>query len=174
MNWLAFLILLVVLVFWRAGLYATRELREGVGRVAPSVLLVAALSLAFAIGTGQRFTTFGLYVVGAVFVSILIAVFRASYELVTGLTLHAIGRRRRALLVGPPEARNHLRNSLGTSRGGIAYEFAGRSGRIRRSRGRAPTTSVLDEILIAADTGVEPDTRPCSRSSRRPTAVACA
>ena len=152
-DWLAFLILLLVLVFWRAGLYAPREVREGVGRVVPSVVLVAALSLAFAIGTGQHFTTFGLYVVGAVFVAILIAVFRASYELVSGLTLHAFGVRRRALLVGPPDARNQLRHSLGTSRGGIAYEFAGEV-EPGSAVEDALEASLLDEILIA-DTGVD-------------------
>src|SRR5205823_10003624 len=95
-NWLAFLILLLLLVFWRAGLYAPRELREGVGRVVPSVLLVAALSLAFAIGTGQHFTTFGLYVVAALFVAALIGLFRACYELVTGTVLRAVGVQRKA------------------------------------------------------------------------------
>jgi exopolysaccharide biosynthesis polyprenyl glycosylphosphotransferase len=152
-NWLAFLILLLVLVFWRAGLYAPREVREGVGRVVPSVLLVAALALAFAIGTGQHFTTFGLYVVGAVFVAVLIAVFRASYELVSGIALHAIGVRRRALLVGAPEARDHLRRSLGTSRGGIAYEFAGEV-EPGQAVDDALDGSLLDEILIA-DTGLD-------------------
>jgi exopolysaccharide biosynthesis polyprenyl glycosylphosphotransferase len=152
-NWLAFLILILVLVFWRAGLYATRELREGAGRVVPSVVLVAALTLAFAIGTGQHFTTFGLYVVASVFVATSIAVFRASYELVTGLTLHAVGVRRRALLVGPPEARDHLRHSLRTSRGGIAYEFAGEV-EPDSAVEDALQRSALDEILIA-DTGVD-------------------
>ena len=42
-DWLAFLILLLLLVFWRARLYAPRELREGAGRVVPTVFLVAAL-----------------------------------------------------------------------------------------------------------------------------------
>src|SRR5207245_10199297 len=54
MSWLAFLILLLVRVFWRAGLYAPRELREGAGRVTSGVFLVAALSLAFAVGTCQH------------------------------------------------------------------------------------------------------------------------
>jgi hypothetical protein len=52
-SWLAFLILLLVLVFWQAGLYAPREVREGAGRVVPSVVLVTVLSLIFAIGTGS-------------------------------------------------------------------------------------------------------------------------
>jgi exopolysaccharide biosynthesis polyprenyl glycosylphosphotransferase len=124
-DWLAFLILLLVLVFWRAGLYAPRELREGAGRVVPSVFLVSALALAFAIGTGQHFTTFGLYVVGAVIVAALVSLFRASYEVVTGTVLRAVGVRRRAVLVGDEAARRHLRETLGTSRGGIVYDFAG-------------------------------------------------
>ncbi len=124
-SWLAFLILLLVLVFWRAGLYAPREVREGAGRVVPSVFLVAALALAFAIGTGQHFTTFGLYIVGAILVAVCIGVFRASYELVTGSVMAAVGVRRKAVLVGEEAARTHLRESLGARRGGIYYEFSG-------------------------------------------------
>src|SRR5580765_3364430 len=45
-DWLPFLTLLMLLVFWRNRLYGPRELREGVGRVMASVALVAALTLA--------------------------------------------------------------------------------------------------------------------------------
>ena len=124
-SWLAFLILMLVLVFWQAGLYAPRETREGAGRVVPSVILVAALSLAFAIGTGQHFQTFGLYVVGAVFVAALISLFRACYELFTGNIMRAAGVRRKAALVGTGSQLAHLRETLGASRGGILYKFAG-------------------------------------------------
>jgi exopolysaccharide biosynthesis polyprenyl glycosylphosphotransferase len=154
-DWLAFLILLLVLVFWRAGLYARRELREGAGRVVPSVFLVAALSLAFAIGTGQHFTTFGLYVAGAVFVSAAIALLRGCYELATGTVMHVVGVRRAALLVGDPEARAELRNALGRSRAGIYYEFAGEvelGGELERALDELP----LDELLIA-DAGIADD-----------------
>jgi hypothetical protein len=65
-DWLPFLILVLLLVFWRGGLYGPREVREGVGRIVPSVFLVAALSLAFALGTGQHVPSFGLNIVGAV------------------------------------------------------------------------------------------------------------
>ena len=151
-DWLPFLILLLVLVFWRAGLYAPRELREGAGRVVPSVFLVSALALAFAIGTGQHFTTFGLYVVGAIFVAALIAVFRASYELVTGTVLRVVGVRRKAVLVGDAESRRHLRESLGTSRGGIFYEFAGESepALVEHALAQGP----LDELIVA-DAAIE-------------------
>jgi exopolysaccharide biosynthesis polyprenyl glycosylphosphotransferase len=151
-DWLPFLILLLVLVFWRAGLYAPRELRVGAGRVVPSVFLVAALALAFAIGTGQHFTTFGLYVVGAVLVAALVALFRASYELVTGSFMRAAGVRRKAVLVGDPESRAHLRESLGASRGGIYYEFAGEidpGQAVEDMLARRP----LDELLVA-DSGL--------------------
>jgi exopolysaccharide biosynthesis polyprenyl glycosylphosphotransferase len=124
-SWLAFLILVLVLVFWRAGLYARRELREGVGRVVGAVFLVAALSLAFAVGSGQHVTTLGLYVVGALFVSAAIALFRASYELLTGEILRAAGVRRRAVLVGTPAQRDRLRSGLGAAQAGIEYSFVG-------------------------------------------------
>jgi exopolysaccharide biosynthesis polyprenyl glycosylphosphotransferase len=152
-HWLAFLILLLILVFWRAGLYAPRELREGAGRVFPSVFLVALLSLAFAIGTGQHFTTFGLYVVGAIFVAALIGLFRASYETITGILLRAVGVRRKVVLVGDPAARSHLRTSLGATRGGIYYEF---SGEIEPGPEveEALQRDQLDELLVA-DAGLD-------------------
>jgi exopolysaccharide biosynthesis polyprenyl glycosylphosphotransferase len=152
-SWLAFLILMLVLVFWQAGLYAPRETREGAGRVVPSVVLVAALSLAFAIGTGQHFETFGLYVAGAVLVAALISLFRACYELATGSIMRAAGVRRRAALVGDPAQLAHLRETLGSSRGGIDYHFAGEV---------EPGPDVEDLLeregldeLIVADTGLD-------------------
>jgi exopolysaccharide biosynthesis polyprenyl glycosylphosphotransferase len=147
-SWLAFLILLLILVFWQGHLYSPREVREGAGRVVPSVFLVAALSLAFAIGTGQHFTTFGLYIVAAIFVSALIALFRSSYETFTGVALRAAGVTRKAALVGDPEQRSHLRDSLGASRGGIDYAFVAEveSGPEIESLLR---DEPLDELLVA-------------------------
>jgi exopolysaccharide biosynthesis polyprenyl glycosylphosphotransferase len=151
-SWLAFLILLQVLVFWQARLYSPREVREGAARVVPSVFLVALLALVFAVGTGQHFTTFGLYVVGAVFVSSLIAVFRASYEAITEVLLRASGVRRHAVLVGEPDQRSHLRQSLGASRGGIDYAFVdeiGHGPEVEVALTRAP----LDELIVV-DSGI--------------------
>jgi exopolysaccharide biosynthesis polyprenyl glycosylphosphotransferase len=152
-NWLAFLILLLVLVFWQAGLYAARETREGAARVIPSVFLVAALSLAFAIGTGQHFTTFGLYLAGAFFVAILISASRASYELITGFALRASGVRRKTMLVGESSQRRHLRETLGASRGGIAYEFVGEI-EPGPDVELALAAGQLDEIVVA-DAGLD-------------------
>jgi exopolysaccharide biosynthesis polyprenyl glycosylphosphotransferase len=152
-NWLPFLILILVLVFWQASLYAPRERREGAARVAPSVFLVSALSLGFAVGTGQHFTTFGLYVVAAIIVAILIAVFRTSYESITRSLLRASGVRRRAVLVGDDDQRAHLRETLGSSRGGIDYEFVGEVAtgpEVEQILRLAP----LDELIVA-DSGLD-------------------
>ncbi len=152
-HWLAFLILLTVLVFWQARLYAPREVREGAARVVPSVFLVAALSLAFAIGTGQHFTTFGLYVVGAIFVAVLVAAFRASYESLTGIVMRGAGVRRHAVLVGDDEQRAHLRRTLGASRGGIDYEFVGEIGHGPEVEALL-ARSAVDELIVA-DSGID-------------------
>jgi exopolysaccharide biosynthesis polyprenyl glycosylphosphotransferase len=155
-DWLPFLILLLVLVFSRNRLYARRELREGAGRIAPSVVLVAALSLAFAVGTGQHFTTFGLYVAGAVFVTALISVFRWSYEMITGVLLRSVGVRRKALLVGDAIQVARLRDTIGSSRGGIEYDFAGNA-----TPGPALQEALarreLDELIVA-DAGLDEET----------------
>ena len=152
-SWLPFLILILILVFWRASLYAPRETREGAARVAPSVFLVAALSLGFALGTGQHVTTFGLYVVAAIVVAVLIAAFRTSYESITGSLLRASGVRRRAVLVGDDEQRLHLKDTLGSSRGGIDYEFVGEvttGPEVEQILRLAP----LDELIVA-DSGLD-------------------
>ncbi len=124
-NWLPFLTLVTVLVFWRGGLYASREQRAGVGRVVSSLLLVTVITLAFAVGTGYQHTTFGLYITAFVLSVIVIATLRSSYEVVTGDMWRVAGVRRRALLVGEPDQLATLRRALGLARGGIDYEFLG-------------------------------------------------
>ena len=103
-NWLPFLALVTVLVFWRAGLYAAREQRAGAGRVVSSLLLVAVIALAFAVGTGYQHTTFGLYVTAFVISAIVIPLLRSSYEVVTADIWRVAGARRRAVLVGERRA----------------------------------------------------------------------
>ena len=55
----------------------------------------------------------------------LISLFRWSYETVTGTWLRSMGVRRRALLVGDADQVARLRETLGSSRGGIDYDFVG-------------------------------------------------
>ncbi len=124
-QWLPFLTLITVLVFWRAGLYAERERRAGVGRVVSSLALVAVLTVAFAWGVDHKFGTYGLAPTAVITCAAIISVLRASYGRITQDLLHVLGVRRRAVLVGEGDRISHLLRILGNARGGIEYEFVG-------------------------------------------------
>ena len=124
-DWLPFLTLITVLVFSQAGLYRERERRPGFGRILSSLLLVALITLAFALGTGHSFSTYGLAPTAVVFCAVVIAALRASYDALTGELLRLLGARRHALLAGAGENLAHLYGALGSTRGGIDYEFVG-------------------------------------------------
>jgi exopolysaccharide biosynthesis polyprenyl glycosylphosphotransferase len=124
-EWLPFLVLVTVLVFWRGGLYAHRESRAGAGRIVSSLLLVTVITLAFAVGTGYQHTTFGLYVTAFVLSVVIVGGLRSAYELVTRDVWRLAGVRRRAVLLGSSDKLVELRRALGLGRGGIDYEFLG-------------------------------------------------
>jgi exopolysaccharide biosynthesis polyprenyl glycosylphosphotransferase len=124
-DWLPFLTLITVLVFSQGGLYREREQRPGFGRILSSLLLVALITLAFALGTGHSFSTYGLAPTAVVFCAVVIAAFRSSYDALTGELLRLLGARRHALLAGAGENLAHLYGALGSRRGGIDYEFVG-------------------------------------------------
>ena len=124
-QWLPFLTLITILVFWRAGLYAEREQRAGVGRIVSSLVLVVVITLAFAWGVGHEFHTYGLAPTAVVLTTVIISLLRGSYDRVTGELLRLGGVRRHAALVGTAENVARLRRALGSARGGIEYEFVG-------------------------------------------------
>jgi exopolysaccharide biosynthesis polyprenyl glycosylphosphotransferase len=124
-NWLPFLSLITLLVFAHGGLYDERERRPGPGRVLSSLVLVALITLAFGLGTGHRFGTYGLTPTAVVLSALLVSLLRASYDRVTRDLLRLAGVRRRAFLVGNGAELEHLHQTLGRGRGGIDYEFVG-------------------------------------------------
>jgi exopolysaccharide biosynthesis polyprenyl glycosylphosphotransferase len=124
-QWLPFLTLVTVLVFWHAGLYAERERRAGMGRIVASLVLVTLITLAFGLGTDHQFRTFGLTPTALVLTAIFVGLLRGSYEVITGDLLRRAGVRRRAVLVGDLEDVVDLRRKLGSGRRGIDYEFVG-------------------------------------------------
>src|SRR3954470_230142 len=124
-EWLPFLVIVTVLVFWRGGLYAPRERRAGLGAVVSSLLLVTVITLAFAVGTGYQHTTFGLYVTSFALSVVMVGGLRAAYEVVTRDVWRVAGVRRRAILLGPSDRLFDLRRALGLGRSGIDYEFVG-------------------------------------------------
>jgi len=124
-NWLPFLTVITVLVFWVGGLYRRRELRTGLGQILFSLVLVAAITLAFGLGTGYHFTTYGLTPTALVLTAIFIGVLRSSYDVLTRDVLRLGGVRRRTVLVGEGKRLAELRRTLGSDRSGIDYEFLG-------------------------------------------------
>jgi exopolysaccharide biosynthesis polyprenyl glycosylphosphotransferase len=124
-EFLPFVALVMVLVFWQGGLYAAREQRSGFGRIVSSLVIVALLTFAFGVGTGHDFSTFGLIPTTLVLAAVLIGLFRASYDVVTREVMRMLGVRRRAIIAGEGEHLLHLFRTLGEGRGGIDYEFVG-------------------------------------------------
>ena len=112
-EWLPFLVLVTLLVFAQGDLYAERERRPGVGRVVSSLLLVTLITLAFGLGTGHDFSTYGTAPTAFVLTALLISLSRAAYDGLTGLLLRRVGIRRRVLLVGVGEHLTHLHETLG-------------------------------------------------------------
>jgi exopolysaccharide biosynthesis polyprenyl glycosylphosphotransferase len=127
-DWLPFLALVMLLVFWRAGLYAERERRGGGGRIVGSLILVGLVALVYGIGTNREFGTYGLAPTAVVLTTLFIGLLRASYDVVTSDLLRLAGVRRRAVLMGDRQRVEHLRRVLGEGRGGIAYDFLGAVG----------------------------------------------
>jgi exopolysaccharide biosynthesis polyprenyl glycosylphosphotransferase len=153
-SWFPFLGLVTVLVFWRARLYAHREIRSGFGQVVSSLILVMLLALAFAIGTGHDFTTFGLAPTALVLTTLLIGLFRASYDAVTRDLFRVAGVRRRAVLVGEGEGVAQLRRTLGSGRSGIEYEFVGSVPAGDEEALAATLAGTQVDELIVADSGL--------------------
>ncbi len=146
-EWLPFLGLVLVLVFWRAGLYAERERRGGGGRIVASLILVGLVGVIYGVGTNREFGTYGLAPTAIVLTGLFIGLLRASYEIVTGDILRMAGVRRRAVLVGDSERVGHLRRILGEGRSGIRYEFVG--GVEPGSLPQVLAEHTIDELIVA-------------------------
>ena len=158
-DWLPFVALVTVLIFAQAGLYKHREARAGMGRVFGSLTLVAVLALAFGVGIGHEFTTFGLAPTAVITATIFVALLRGSYETVSGELLRRAGVRRRVVLVGAGRELRSLREKLGSARSGIDYDYLGSvtpDDLPDRLGGFRDLPSVLegggvDEVIVAGD-----------------------
>jgi exopolysaccharide biosynthesis polyprenyl glycosylphosphotransferase len=159
-DWLPFLILVTLLVFAQGDLYAERERRPGIGKIVSSLLLVVLVALAFGLGTGHKFSTYGLAPTAFVLTAVVISLLRGAYDAATGNLLRRLGVRRRALLVGAGAHLTHLHEMLGRERSGIDYEFVGvlapeadgidlpLLGDLR-ALGRVLATHQVDEVILA-------------------------
>jgi exopolysaccharide biosynthesis polyprenyl glycosylphosphotransferase len=145
-KWLPFVALVTVLVFWQAGLYAERERRAGFGRIVSSLIVVTLLVLAFGLGTGHDFTTFGIIPTSLVLTIVLDGLLRASYDAISREALHVLGVRRRAIVVGEGEHLDHLLRTLGSVRGGIEYDFVGVVSGAAHPTRALPELGALDDL----------------------------
>jgi exopolysaccharide biosynthesis polyprenyl glycosylphosphotransferase len=156
-DWLPFIAVVAVLVFWQVGLYAPRERRAGFGRVVSALTAVLVIAVAFGVGIGKlEFRTFGFFPTALVLTVAVIGVLRASYDVISADLLRAAGVRRRVVLVGAEFTLDELRNALGSRRGGIDYDFLGVVSRSEHTTGSLPvlgTFAELPRILSAQSVG---------------------
>ena len=111
-DWLPFLALVTVLVFSRAGLYGPREQRAGFGSLLGSLTLVGVLTIAFAVGAGHRFSTYGAVPTSIVFTAVAIGLLRIWYDAGTRYLLRLAKVRRRMLLLGNGDVMEQLAREL--------------------------------------------------------------
>jgi exopolysaccharide biosynthesis polyprenyl glycosylphosphotransferase len=148
-DWLPFVVLVTLLVFWRAGLYASRERRAGIGSVVSSLLLVTLLTAVFAIVSGHDFSTYAYAPTAFVLCVVAVGLLRASYESLTRDVLTFSHVRRRTLLVGDEDQVAELRHVLGFSRNGIPYEFVGVAEPSPEEVAAVLESEHVDEIVLA-------------------------
>jgi exopolysaccharide biosynthesis polyprenyl glycosylphosphotransferase len=148
-DWLPFVVLVTLLVFWRAGLYASRERRAGIGSVVSSLLLVTLLTAVFAIVSGHDFSTYAYAPTAFVLCVVAVGLLRASYESLTRDVLTFSQVRRRTLLVGDEDQVAELRHVLGFSRNGIPYEFVGVAEPSPEEVAAVLESEHVDEIVLA-------------------------
>jgi exopolysaccharide biosynthesis polyprenyl glycosylphosphotransferase len=99
-QWIAFAYLVTVLMFARVDLYAERQRRPGLGRIASALFWTTAIALVFALANGEHFSSYYIFYGSLVFGTAYIATLRYAHTRVTGWLLARAGYRRRALLVG--------------------------------------------------------------------------
>ncbi len=157
-EWLPFLIPITWLVFWQAGLYASRERRAGPGRIASSIVLVAAITLAFGWGTDYDFTTSGLIPTACITSALAIGCLRAAYESLTLELQRLLHVRRRVLLVGETQQLEFLERVLTSQRRMLAYDLVGSFAPGRDGSLEARLEQVRPDEIVLSEGGVDEET----------------
>ncbi len=124
-EYVPFVFLVTALLFSRSGLYSRREARPGFAAIVAGLTLTALAGFAFAIVNGLDFSSYYIFYGGLFFGLIWISTLRWGYERLTGLMLRALGRRRRAILVGSGEQIDAVAHALADDRSGTRYEPVG-------------------------------------------------
>ena len=124
-EYVPFVFLVTALLFSRSGLYSRREARPGFAAIVAGLSLAALSALAFALVNGLDFSSYYIFYGGLFFGLIWVSGLRWAYERTTALLLSALGRRRRAILVGSGEQIDAVAHALADDRSGTRYEPVG-------------------------------------------------
>ena len=146
-DWLPFLALVTVLVFSRADLYAPRERRAGFGSLLGSLTLVGVLTVAFAVGAGHHFSTYGAIPTAIVLTAAAIGVLRIAYDAAGRAVLRLAHIQRRALLLGDNGALELLGQALSHDESRKGYEVVGTVTSPKQLADAISGTD-LDEIVV--------------------------
>ncbi|HWL34135.1 MAG TPA: sugar transferase [Gaiellaceae bacterium] len=157
-EWLPFLVPITWLVFWQAGLYAGRERRAGAGKIASSIVLVAAITLAFGWGTNYDFTTSGLIPTACITSALAIGLLRAAYESLTLELQRLLHVKRRVLLVGEGQHLESLERVLTSPRRQVAYDLVGSFAPGRDGPLAARLEQVRPDEIVLSEGGFDEET----------------
>lgn len=115
----SFAYLVMVLLFARSGLYASRGERPGLTAVVASLFQVTVVALIYAVVSGVEFQSYYLFYGSLAFGIAIISGLRFGYERLTGVVLRAAGYQRRAVLVGSGEHIDGVAHALGASHSSV-------------------------------------------------------
>jgi len=160
-TWLPFLFVVTILSFWRAGLYAPREMRPGLSAILASLALSGVLTFAIAIGAAHEFGSYGLVPLVVAITAALIGSLRASLDAVAARLYKLAGRRRHILLVAGPSDLGRLRHTIAGARADEPVEFfdamVGPSRDGIAAAVRAIANPAIDEVVVADTDLLEAD-----------------
>ncbi len=112
-EWLPFVLLVVILIFARNGLYRPRETRPGGAQIVAGLFLAVVVIAIFSIVTdNERFTTYLIFPYTFMASTILISVLRGLFNALIESTARLIGVERRVLVVGEPDATRSVEAAL--------------------------------------------------------------
>lgn len=115
----AFTFLITALLFARSDLYARRSVRPGLTRIVAGLFQVTVVALAYAILTGQEFSSYYIFYGSLAFAVFFVSGLRYVFDQSAFVVLRAAGYQRRAMLVGTGEHIEAVAHALGEKKGPI-------------------------------------------------------
>ena len=180
-----FVFLVTALLFSRSGLYSRREARPGFAAIVAGLTLAAMPAFAFAIVNGLEFSSYYIFYGGLFFGLIWVSTLRWGYERATALMLRALGRCRRAILVGSGEQIDAVAHALADDTSGTRYEPVGYISLTPKPDNGLRNLGTLEELprlleehrvqeVVIADPDFPPRRRSSSSTSATSVAWRCA